>query len=187
MQDPKNWHLGTIAQLCWAISSQLRQVSTIGKKKLVKQQCLPLSPIFPHNMVNFCLLAAEICWRVWGTPANFNGFRILAVLLHGTLVVGVSQTLQRSTEGATYIRQGGHHVRHWPMFLVLMISSFVLTLHQCVTDSGLADRLSELLYQWHAVHVCIAVLCWNVIKFNVATGWLTHFRPENGHCVWLWQ
>ena len=33
----KNRHLGTIAQLCRAISSQLRHVSTIGKK-LVKQQ-----------------------------------------------------------------------------------------------------------------------------------------------------
>jgi len=42
-------------------------------------------------MVNFGLLTAEICWRVWGTPANFNGFRVLAALLHGTLVVGVSQ------------------------------------------------------------------------------------------------
>jgi len=29
------------------------------------------------------LLTAEICWRVWGTPANFNAFRILAALLHG--------------------------------------------------------------------------------------------------------
>ena len=35
---------------------------------------------------------AEICWRVWGTPANFNGFRVLAALLNCTLVVGVSQT-----------------------------------------------------------------------------------------------
>jgi len=38
-------------------------------------------------MVTFGLLTAEICWRVWGTPANFNGFCVLAVLLHGTLVV----------------------------------------------------------------------------------------------------
>jgi len=37
---PKNNHLGTITELCGAISSQLRHVSTIGKK-LVKQQCLP--------------------------------------------------------------------------------------------------------------------------------------------------
>ena len=43
-------------------------------------------------MVNFGP-AAEICWRVWGTPANFNGFRVLAAfILHDTLVVGLSQT-----------------------------------------------------------------------------------------------
>jgi len=48
-------------------------------------------------------LAAEIGSVVWGTPANFDGFRMLAALLHGTPVVGVSQTLQRRTEGATYI------------------------------------------------------------------------------------
>jgi len=42
-------------------------------------------------MVNFGQLAAEIVSLVWGTVANFNGFRVLAPLLHGTLVVGVSQ------------------------------------------------------------------------------------------------
>jgi len=56
-------------------------------------------------MVNFGPLAAEIVSLVWGTPANFNGFRALAALLHGTLVVDISQTLRRWTEGATYIRQ----------------------------------------------------------------------------------
>ena len=49
----------------------------------------------PDNMVNFGLLTAEIRWRVCGTPANFNGFRVLAALLYDTLVVGVSQTLRR--------------------------------------------------------------------------------------------
>jgi len=39
-------------------------------------------------------LAAEISPVVWGTPANFNGFRILAALLHGTPVLGVSQALR---------------------------------------------------------------------------------------------
>jgi len=62
------------------------------------------SPTCPHNMVNFGPLAAEICWWVWGTPADFNGFRFLAALLHGTLVVGVSQASRRWTDGATYIR-----------------------------------------------------------------------------------
>ena len=90
-KSPKIRHLGTIAQICWAVSSQRRHTSTIGKK-LVKQQCLPT---YPHNMVNFGPLAAQICWRVWGIPAHFNGFRVLAALLHGTLVVGVTQTLRR--------------------------------------------------------------------------------------------
>jgi len=46
------------------------------------------SSICPHNTVNFGLPTAEICWRVWGTHANFNGFCVLAALLHGTLVLG---------------------------------------------------------------------------------------------------
>jgi len=77
-----------------------------------------ISSTCPHNMVNFGPLAAEIVSLVWGTPGNFNGFHVLATLLHGTLEVSVSQTLQCWTEGATYIRQGGHHVGHWPTFLV---------------------------------------------------------------------
>jgi len=43
-------------------------------------------------MANLGPLAAEIDPVVWGTPANFNGFHVLAALLHGSLVVGVSQT-----------------------------------------------------------------------------------------------
>ena len=46
-------------------------------------------------MVNFGLLVAEIVLLVWAIPANFNGFRILAALLQGTLVLGVSKTLRR--------------------------------------------------------------------------------------------
>jgi len=46
-------------------------------------------------MVNFDPLAAEIGPVVWGTPADFNWFRVLAVLLHGTPVVGISQSLRR--------------------------------------------------------------------------------------------
>jgi len=68
-------------------------------------------------MVNFGLLAAEIDPVVWGTPANFNVFRVLAALPHGVRVLGVSHTLRCWTEGATYIRQGSHHVGHWPTFL----------------------------------------------------------------------
>jgi len=89
--DAKIRHLGTIGQICRTISSQLRHISTIGKNMLsnnVSSTCL-------YNIVNFGPLAAEIGPVVWGIPANFNGFPVLAALLHGTPVVGVSQTLRR--------------------------------------------------------------------------------------------
>jgi len=111
-------------------------------------------------MGNFRPLMAEIGSGVWGTPANFNGFLILAALLHGTLVVGVSQTLRRWTEGATYIWQGGHHVGHWPTFVVgfyksiqillydsancTVLRTVVLTQYLRVTDRQ-TDRWTELL------------------------------------------
>jgi len=110
----KDGHLGTMPQLCRVISSQLRYISTIGKNLLSSN----ISSTGLYNMVNFGVLAAEIVSLVWDTPANFNGFRILAALLHGTPVLGISQTLRHWTEGTTYIWQGGHHVGHWPTFLV---------------------------------------------------------------------
>jgi len=61
-----------------AMSSQLRHVSTIGKKLLSSN----ISPTCPYNMVNFGPRAAEIVSLVWGTTANFNGFRVFAALLH---------------------------------------------------------------------------------------------------------
>ena len=113
----KNRHLGTIVQLCWAISSQLRHVSTIGKNLLSSNMSFRCS----HNMANMGPLTAEIGPVVWGTAANFNGFHVLAALLHGSQVVSVSQTLRRCTEGSTYVRQGDHHVEYWPTFLVIVL------------------------------------------------------------------
>jgi len=174
-KSPKICHLRTMAQLCRAVSLQLRHVSTIGKK-LVKQQYLlhvfsqygelrPTNgwhwfgclghpskfqrvsrlafvtagdvthrrPTIPCTMFGrllswytiytlfggsscllreFCQLQSSLCVQVLHSP-------ILATLLHGTRVVGVSQTLRRWAEGATYIRQDGHHVGHWPTFWFL--------------------------------------------------------------------
>jgi len=110
--DAENRHLGTIAQLCRAISSQPRHVSTIGKKNLLNSN---IFLTYPHNIVNFGGLAAEICWRVWDIPANLTVSRLGSNTARNSSM-GVRQTLRRWTEGATYIRQGGHHVWHWPTF-----------------------------------------------------------------------
>ena len=102
------------------------------KKLVVKQQYL-LHMFAQYGELG--PLAAEICPVVWGTPANFSGFRVLVALLHSILVVGLSQILRRWTEGATYIRHGDHHVGHRPTLLVLCYSLFAYVCFCCVRFS----------------------------------------------------
>jgi len=80
------WHH---CKICPAISSQIRHVSTIGKKHVKQQYLLHMS----HNMANFGLLAAEIGPEVCGTPANFNGFRVCPSLLQRRRSAEANQTL----------------------------------------------------------------------------------------------
>ena len=101
MQDPKKSPKIAI----WAPSHNFvgLYLSNYGTYRQSEKKLLSIniSSACPHNMVNFGPLAAEIVSLVWGTPGNFNGFRVLAALLHDTLVVGVSQT-------AVFNR--GHHL-----------------------------------------------------------------------------
>jgi len=61
--------MGTMVQFCPAISSQLRHISTIGKKWANRN----ISSRRLHNMVNFGLVMAEIGSVVWGTQLIATG------------------------------------------------------------------------------------------------------------------
>ena len=71
-----------------AISLQLRHLSTI-ENKLGKQHYL----LHKASHYGERWLMSEIVWRVLGTPANFNGFRVLVSLLHQHCSTEVNQTL----------------------------------------------------------------------------------------------
>jgi len=71
-------------------------------------------------MVDFGPLAAEIGLPVCCTPANLNGFRVLAALLHGSQVMGVSQALRRLTEDATHLCSAGRPSR-WALVHTLVV------------------------------------------------------------------
>jgi len=86
-KSPSGHHRTTLSGYIFATKACIG-----NRKKLLSSNILSRCP---RIMVNFGLLVAEIGPVVWGTPANFKGFRVLAVLLHGTPVLGVSQTLQR--------------------------------------------------------------------------------------------
>jgi len=88
------------------------------EKKLVKQQYLL------HMSWQYCELRPTNGWdrlTSLGHPCKFQLFSYLGSVTAQRLVEGVSQTLRRWTEGATYIRQGDHHVGHWPTFLVVYV------------------------------------------------------------------
>jgi len=74
----------------------------------------------PHNMVNIGPLTAEIGPVVCGTPANFNGFHVLAALLHGSQVVSVSHTA--ALNRGRHLCSAGRP-SHWAL---AHISSFVM-------------------------------------------------------------
>ena len=84
IHDAKNRHRTILSSYIFATKARIDD-----RKNLLNSNT---SSTCPHNMTNFGLPTAQICW---GTPANFNGFGVLAELLHGILVVGVSQTLRR--------------------------------------------------------------------------------------------
>ena len=65
----------------------LRHISTIGKNSNISSTC-------SRNMVNLGPLAAEVGLPLWGT-LYFNGFLVLAALLHGTLLQWASAKLRR--------------------------------------------------------------------------------------------
>jgi len=89
-KSPSGHHRTTLSGYIFATKAHID-----NRENLLKQQ---FSPTCPHNTANFgplAALAAEIGSGVCGSPASFSGFRVLAALLHGTLVVCVSQTLRR--------------------------------------------------------------------------------------------
>ena len=136
--DAKTCHLGTIPQLCRAISSQLRHVSTIGKNLLSSNiymfpQYGELRPT--SGLDRFGSL---------GHPSNFQRVARLESVIARHVVVGVSQTLRCWTEGATYVWQGDHHVGHWPTFLV-----FCYTFHQSSSWTWLEEYFKPVVIDYY--------------------------------------
>jgi len=85
-KSPKIRHLGSIAQLYPAISSQLRHLSTIGKKLLNSN----ISSTCPHTMVNFGPLTAEMLASL-GHPSKFQPVSRLGFVTARTLLNGGQQ------------------------------------------------------------------------------------------------
>jgi len=69
--SPSGHHRTSLSAYIFATKARIDN----RKKNLLSSN---ISSTCLRNMVNFSLLAAEIVSLVWGTPANINGFRVLA-------------------------------------------------------------------------------------------------------------
>ena len=111
-KSPSGHHRTSLSGYIFATKARID-----NRKKIVKQQyVLHMSPQYGE-------LRRTCGWdrlTSLGYPCKFQLVSRLGSVTARHLVVGVNQTLWRWTEGATYIRQGDHHVWHWPTFLVIL-------------------------------------------------------------------
>jgi len=84
-KSPSGHHGTTLSGYIFATKARVD-----NRKKMLNSN---VSSTCPHNMINFGPLTAEIRWRVWDTPAYFNGFRVLALLLQRRRSTEANQTL----------------------------------------------------------------------------------------------
>ena len=126
-KSPSGHHHTSLSGYIFAIKAHID-----NRKKMLSSNIFSTCP---HNMVHFGPLAAEIGWRVWGTPANFNWFRVLAALLHGilcgdeqrappifgraTITLGIGP--HSSSIGS---RPSDHYFRSVCLFVCLFVQSF---------------------------------------------------------------
>jgi len=161
---PKILHLGTIAQLCRAISSQLRHVSKIGK--IVKQQYLL------HMSPQYGKLRPTSSWDLLAGmehPRKFQRVsRLGSVTARGTLLVSVSLAA---------LNRGRHlYAAGWPsrwalahilvLYISMLLYSYLSFLHR---ESQFHIVLSSCKFK------VLLIIVWFQIVLSV---W-TNQRPEN--------
>jgi len=142
-KSPSGHHRTTLSGYILATKARID-----NRKNLLSMN---ISSTCPQNMMNFSLLAAEIVSLVWGTPANFNSFRVLASLLQRRRSTEANQTL--------------HDV--WPSFALIdylctfggccPVTEFcqahilvVVKSHVSVHEERVLSRYEGAMIHWHA-------------------------------------
>ena len=152
-KSPSGHHRTTLSGYIFATKAHIDN----WKKKLVKQQyVLHMSPQYGE-------LRPTSGWdrlTSLGYPCKFQLVLHLGSVAARHLVVGISQTLRRWTEGASYIRQGDHHVGHWPTLLVLLVMLLLNGWHLISADTHeiKSDYWFPLfLFQWFSMPALLQV------------------------------
>jgi len=137
----------------WATSHNLSGYIFATAARIDNRKNLSNSSMFSrcrHNIVNFGPLAAEVSSGVWGTPTNFNGFRLGSVAARysskwaSAKLCGVEQRAPPIFGRATITLGIGPHSS-----FVLFLSFFFLFVPRLI--SAVADWISTILLHAHGV------------------------------------
>jgi len=148
--DAKNRHLGTIPQLCRAISLQLRHVSTIRKKRVKQQYLLHMSPQYGE-------LRLTSGWDRFGSLEHPSYFQRLPRL--GSITARQSSSEHQANFAA--LNRGRHlclagrpsrwalaHISRFILLFVTQTNSWLMmSLFRCSTHSRLMT-----------IHLCDTVI-----------------------------
>ena len=165
--DAKNRQLSTVTQICQAISSQLRHVSTIGKEIAKQQYLLQMSLQYGElRPTNGWDRLADL-----GHPSYFSRYRVLAALLHGSQVGSGRQPNFAALNRGRHLCSAGRPSR-WALAHILV---FIIMQNLAGIDGAIS----------------IVILC----KFNILCVWLENvyscpfwgffwgFGPLNGNGI----
>ena len=113
----------------------------------------------PHNMVNFGPLAAEIRSGVWGTLANFNGFRVLASLLQRRRSPEANQTLHDVWPSPGQLQSNNNNMG---LFYKAQNNKLMTVYAGSLWPIALADRSFVLIVYFRISFVCPTPVCLSV-------------------------
>jgi len=192
---PKIRHLGTIAQVCRAISSQIRNVLTIGKKTVEYQYLFHMSSQYGE-------LRSTSCWDLLASLWHSTKFQRISGfgsvnLLYGTLGVGVNKTaaLSRGRQLYSALRPS-----RWAMAHIVVVYIYIylcyhyyLPTHilflQCVHFSTPVYSQVIMMYKYcisyvHRGGCVIVIVCVSVSNFaqkKLLNGFAWNFQEG-----WQW-
>jgi len=129
-------------------------------------------------MVNFGVLTAEIPWRIWGTPATFNGFHL------GSVTARHSSSARQPNFAALnrgrHLYSAGRPSRWAHSNFVLYFTTFSVKRYQDTRRSwlqkcfGRFSRPTKIgrYYRSCTFSLMLAALCCNVSDIVLHSGWL---------------
>jgi len=126
-KSPSGHHRTTLSRYIFANKARID-----NRKKLVKQRYLP----HMYSMAHFRPTTADILSLVWGNPANFNGFCLLAALLHGIRSSSGRQQNFAALNRGGHLYSAGRSSR-WAMAHMLVLSCFFFFSSHNLSGCGL--------------------------------------------------